>query len=74
MAPAVETLESAALILPPSDRAHLVERLIRSLDRDPRVEDAWAAEVDRRNTEIDAGTVTPLAGPDSVAKLRSELR
>jgi hypothetical protein len=44
----VETLEAAALQLTPADRARLVNRLIASLDADPEVEEAWAAEVERR--------------------------
>jgi len=41
----VETLEAAALHLPLSERARLVERLIATLDADPEVEEAWAAEL-----------------------------
>ncbi len=44
----VETLEAAALQLTPADRARLVDRLIATLDADPDVEEAWAAEVERR--------------------------
>lgn len=49
----VETLEAAALQLTPADRARLVERLIATLDADPEVEEAWAAEVERRQAEIE---------------------
>ena len=44
----VETLEAAALQLTPADRARLVDRLIATLDADPEVEEAWAAEVERQ--------------------------
>ena len=47
----VETLKAAALQLTPADRARLVDRLIATLDADPEVEEAWAAEVERRQTE-----------------------
>jgi hypothetical protein len=40
----VETLEAAALNLPPGERARLVERLIATLDADPEIEEAWAVE------------------------------
>lgn len=53
----VETLEAAALHLPPGDRARLVERLEVSLDADPEVEDAWAGEPERRQAEIESGAV-----------------
>jgi len=68
----VETLEAAALRLPPGERARLIERLITSLDVDPEVEEAWAAEVERRQAEIDSGTASLLPGPESLAKLKAE--
>ncbi len=68
----VETLEAAALQLTPSDRARLVERLIATLDADPEVEEAWAAEVERRQAEIDNGTVSLFPGPETLAKLKAE--
>ncbi len=66
----VETLEAAALHLPPADRARLVERLIATLDIDPEVEEAWAAEVERRQAEIESGAVSLLPGPETLAKLK----
>ncbi|HEU4713297.1 MAG TPA: addiction module protein [Pyrinomonadaceae bacterium] len=68
----VETLEAAALQLTPADRARLVDRLIARLDADPEVEETWAAEVERRQTEIENGKVTLLRGPESIAKLKAE--
>lgn len=68
----VETPEAAALQLTPAERARLVERLIATLDADPEVEQAWAAEVELRPTEIENGTITLLHGPESAAKLKSE--
>jgi len=68
----VETLEAAALQLTPADRARLVDRLIVTLDADPEVEEAWAAEVERRQTEIENGAVTLLPGPASLNKLKAE--
>ena len=68
----VETLEAAALHLPPAERARLIERLITSLDTDPEVEEAWAAEVERRQAEIENGAVSLLPGPETLAKLKTE--
>jgi putative addiction module component (TIGR02574 family) len=70
----VETLEAAALHLPLSERARLVERLIATLDADPEVEEAWAAEVERRQAEIESGTVSLLSGPESLARLKAEFQ
>jgi putative addiction module component (TIGR02574 family) len=74
MSSTVETIEAEALQLSPVDRARLVERLIASLDVDPEVEDAWAAEVERRHQEVESGTVSMLPGPESLAKLKAEFR
>jgi putative addiction module component (TIGR02574 family) len=60
----VETLEAAALQLTTTDRTRLVERLIATLDTDPEVEEAWAAEVERRQIDIEDGTVSLLPGPE----------
>jgi putative addiction module component (TIGR02574 family) len=48
--------------LPEQDRAALAGLLIESLEgeADPNVEAAWAAEVQRRVAELDAGTVTTI--------------
>jgi putative addiction module component (TIGR02574 family) len=67
----VETLEAAALQLAPADRARLVERLIATLDADSEVEEALAAEVERRQTEIENGTVSLLSGPRNSHKAES---
>jgi putative addiction module component (TIGR02574 family) len=68
----VETLEAAALQLSRAERARLVDRLIATLDADREVEQAWAAEVERRQSEIENGTVSLLPGPESLAKLKAE--
>jgi hypothetical protein len=68
----VETLEAAALQLSPAERARSVDRLIATLDADREVEQAWAAEVERRQSEIENGTVSLLPGPESLAKLKAE--
>jgi putative addiction module component (TIGR02574 family) len=74
MASTVELLEAEALQLSPSDRARLVERLIASLDADPDVEEAWAAEVERRNAEIESGKVSLIAGSEALAELKAQFR
>lgn len=68
----VETLEAAALQLSCAERTRLVARLIATLDADPQVEAAWAAEVERRQSEIENGTVSLLLGPETLAKLKAE--
>jgi putative addiction module component (TIGR02574 family) len=74
MAMSVEALEAEALGLSPADRARLVEKLISSLEIDPSVEEEWAAEVERRHAELESGAVSPVPGPEALAKLKSEFR
>jgi len=74
MSSTVEELEAEALRLSSGERARLVETLIVSLDTDPEIEAAWAAEVDRRHAEIERGAVSLLPGPETLAKLKSEFR
>ena len=68
----VETLKAAGLQLTPADRARLVDRLIATLAADPDVEEAWAAEVERRQAEIENGTVSLLPGAETLTKLKAE--
>ncbi len=74
MSAKIEVLEAEALQLSPGERARLIERLISSLDIDPAVEEAWAAEVERRNAEIESGAVSLLPGPETLAKLKAEFQ
>ncbi|HEX4961408.1 MAG TPA: addiction module protein [Thermoanaerobaculia bacterium] len=69
----LEALEAEVLKLAPADRSHLLERLIASLDADPEVEGAWEREADRREAELDSGTVTAVPGPEAMARLRARL-
>jgi putative addiction module component (TIGR02574 family) len=67
-------LEAEALQLSAAERARLVERLIASLDADPEIEEAWAAEVERRNAQIESGAVSLIPGPEALAKLKAQFR
>jgi putative addiction module component (TIGR02574 family) len=74
MSLSVEAVEAEALLLRAPERARLVERLIASLDVDPAVEEAWAAEVERRNAEIERRAVTLIPGPEARGELKAEFR
>ena len=74
MSSTVEMLEAEALQLSSGERAQLVDRRIASLDADPAIEDAWAAEVERRNAQIESGAVTLLPGAETLAKLKAGFR
>lgn len=48
------------------------ERLVTNIDGDPEVEAAWAAEVERRQAEIERGAVSLLLGPETLAGLKAD--
>lgn len=68
-----QQVESAALELPLHERARLAERLLASLDEDAAVEQAWAAEIDRRVADYRAGRLSPLDGDAVMAEARARL-
>ena len=70
----VEALAAEALQLSATERGRMIERLIASLDVDPSVDDAWAAEVERRNAQIERGAISLIHGPEALAKLKTKFR
>ena len=73
MTTTLELLEAEALKRPPNDRAHLLERLIASLDADADTEDAWEREAGRREAELDSGAVLAVSGEAMLARLQARL-
>jgi len=73
MSTSLEALEAQALKLAPADRSRLLERLVASLDPDPEVEKAWEREADRREAELESGSVAAVPGHEAMARLRSKL-
>ncbi len=69
-----ETIESAALRLPPEERVRLAERLIASLEPDPEVEVAWAAEVERRVHDWEAGRIAEVSWDEARRQIEGRLR
>ena len=69
----LEVLEAEALKLAPAERAHLLERLIASLDTDPEVETAWDQEADRREAALASGAVSAVPGDEAIARLQARL-
>jgi putative addiction module component (TIGR02574 family) len=70
----LEILEAQALKLSTPERARLAERLIASLDEDAEIEEAWAAEVDHRISEIESGRVQMIPAADAIARARESLK
>ena len=69
----LEALEAEVLQLAPFERSHLLERLIASLDSDSEVESAWEREADRRESELESGSISAVSGQDAIARLRARL-
>jgi putative addiction module component (TIGR02574 family) len=70
----VEVLEAEAMKLTPEERARLADRLIASLAEDVEIEEAWAAEVERRIAEIEAGRAPVVPAADAIARARDALK
>ena len=69
----LEVLEAEILKLEAADRSRLLERLIANLDLDPEVEAAWEREADRREADLESGSVAALPGHEAIARLRARL-
>jgi putative addiction module component (TIGR02574 family) len=66
-----------ALALPPKARADIAGTLLRSLDvddDDTDVEDAWAAEVERRFKDVESGKVKLIPWDTVRRRLRATLK
>ncbi len=70
----VDVLEAEALKLTPEERARLADRLIASLSDDAEIEEAWAAEVERRIAEIEAGRAPVVPAAEAIARARDALK
>lgn len=71
-----EEIMSAALALPPGARAMLAEHLMESLDAEDqeRIDSLWATEAERRDREIEDGTVQAIPGEEVMKRLRSRYK
>ena len=70
----LEIVEAQAMKLSPEERAQLADRLITSLFEDHEIEDAWAAEVERRVDEIASGRAKLIPAADSIARARAAIK
>jgi putative addiction module component (TIGR02574 family) len=70
-----EKVLSEALSLDTRERAEIAAQLIASLDgeRDEDVEAAWAAEVDRRIREVEAGRAKLVPWGDVERRIEKEI-
>ena len=69
----LEDIEAAALQLAQTDRAHLAERLLASLDEDDEILAAWVAEAERRGDAFERGEMGAIDFDESLARLKAKL-
>jgi len=69
----LEDIEAAALQLAPTERAHLAERLLLSLDEDDEVLATWVAEAERRGNAFDRGEMNAIDFDQAIAQARARL-
>ena len=69
----LELIEAEVFKLPSADRAHLLARLVASLDADPEIEAAWEVEAECREAALATGEAVDVSGPEAVARLRAGL-
>ncbi len=74
MSSQLDIVEAQALKLLPEERARLADRLISSLFEGQEIEDAWAAEVERRIGEIESGRATLVPAADAIARARAAIK
>ena len=74
MSISLEALEAEVLKLPTGSRAHLLDRLIASLETDADNAEAWALEAERRDAEVDGCKVSTVPSAELLERLRTELR
>ena len=70
----LEFLEAEALKLTPGERAAFAQLLLASLDEDAEIEDAWAAETERRISDIESGAAQVIPIADALAQVRAALK
>lgn len=70
----LELLEAEALQLTVSERAAFAQLLLASLDEDADIEEAWAAETERRIADIESGAVQVILIADALAQVRASLK
>ena len=69
-------LEQTLLALPKTEREHLLQLLLESLDTpsENEVQEAWLVEASRRATEIDSGKVTLVSGEQLEKEVQALLK
>ena len=73
MSTPVHDLEAEVLLLPPEDRARLLERLIASFEPRSSAQRAWLDLAQRRRADVATGTVAMLPEEVALARMRARI-
>ena len=74
MTKSVDAVVAEALALSAEERARVADRLLASLTEDVGIDDAWAAEVERRLAAIESGQMKLVPARDAIARARAALK
>ncbi len=74
MASRLDAIEAQALELSPEERARLADHLIASLFDEKDVEQAWAAEIERRIEAIESGRAALVPAAAAIARARAAIK
>ena len=73
MSATLDTIETEALKLPPEERVRLADPLLASVSGEQDIEEAWAAEVERRIAAVEAGKISLVPAHDAILRARQAL-
>ena len=71
MSTPVHDLEAEVLLLPPEDRARLLERLIASFEPRSPAQRAWLEQ--QRLADVESGKVAMRPGDEALARVRARI-
>jgi putative addiction module component (TIGR02574 family) len=74
MSVTLESVTAEALKLTPDERAVLIEALIASVEPPTPLHPAWAAEIERRLDDLDAGRTQAVPAEEVFARIEAKLK
>ena len=73
MSAALDAIETEALKLMSKERVRLADHLLASVSGEKDIEDAWAAEVERRIAGVEAGRIALVPVHEAMHRARQAL-
>jgi putative addiction module component (TIGR02574 family) len=74
MSVTLESVTAEALKLTPDERTELIETLIASVEHPTPLHPAWAAEIERRLDDLDAGRTQAVPAEEVFARIEAKLK